>query len=71
MSLSCITCPAGKYCPDLATPDPTDTANGFTTANLKARHEEAIDCPAGKYCPAGSYAPIDCAIGYYNPFLGA
>jgi hypothetical protein len=73
MSLSCLPCPAGKYCPPSATYD----SDGTTVDDLL--HPDAILCPKGYTCPTGTEDYLKtvggvevnaCAVGSYNPYDG-
>ena len=58
--LSCETCWPGYLCYG-------NTTRG-DPANVTSDRGEI--CPAGSYCGAGSYAPVQCARGTFNPNVG-
>jgi len=61
---SCFACPAGFYCPNVATITPKLCQNGTYCPEGSYTYTY---CPSGFYCPAGSADPIVCPPGYYCP----
>ena len=80
------TCEIGHYCPE-ATPiqvpcPPGQYQNergqatckiceaGYYCDSFTGTYEQTM-CPAGHYCPEGTFTPVPCKPGTYNPILRA
>ncbi|XP_070551430.1 uncharacterized protein [Ptychodera flava] len=68
----CITCQAGKYCEGFANTAPDDDcqAGYYCPGGQTSKTPVATLCPAGFYCPTGSWEPLQCPNGTFQPHSG-
>ena len=63
-SSTCISCPAGHYCP-FGSPYPVPCPAGTFCSGPASGYYSG--CSIGSYCPTGSSSPFECPAGTWSP----
>ncbi|CUE73353.1 membrane-associated protein, putative [Bodo saltans] len=69
---SCLSCPAGLYCPNTSTVNPTlnCSAGYYCPPGQSVSSPPSYACPRGYYCVAGAKLPVRCPAGTYQDITG-
>ncbi|XP_073441079.1 uncharacterized protein [Dendrobates tinctorius] len=70
---SCVPCYAGYFCASVGLSSPTGlcSAGFFCPGNFTSTTPTAFLCPKGHFCTAGSFHPMPCPTGQYQPNTGS
>lgn len=65
-----VPCPPGQYQNERGQSTCKTCESGYYCDSFGGTSEQTM-CPAGHYCPEGTFTPIPCKPGTYNPILRA
>ncbi|OMJ93310.1 hypothetical protein SteCoe_3776 [Stentor coeruleus] len=63
----CAPCPYGYYCATTGLTAPTGQCSSGYFCEENSQSSTENDCTVGHYCPAGSFEPVPCYYGTYQP----